>query len=371
MKAGASGTIMPPVEGVLRNAQRIEGKGYDSIWWPDHLMGWFPQSIWTPDVTPLASFQQNPDVYLDPVATIAAVAVHTERVQLGTSVTEPIRRHPAMLANEWLTLDHLSKGRAILGIGCGEAENITPYGLDYSKAVSKFEEALAIIRLLWENDEPVDFDGTYWPLHDAVVGLGAYEGRFPPIWVGAHGPRMLDITGRFADGWLPTHVPTPQDYAERLGRIRGAAEKAGRDFSSFTPGLWTYTIVAADHEEAHRIAHQPLPKVNLLVLPSSAYEERGHSHPLGAGFYGIRDFIPARYGKDEVLKALDQIPEDIVHDYTVHGTPDELVQMVRDYESAGLQHVVLWNQTYLGDPTKVSESFHLLDDVLAALKSGA
>ncbi|MFN2543071.1 MAG: LLM class flavin-dependent oxidoreductase [Actinomycetota bacterium] len=367
LTVGSSGTIMPPVDGLIRNAQRLEEKGYDAIWWPDHLMGWFPQAIWTPDVTPLAAFQQNPDVYLDPVACISAVGVHTQRVRLGTSVTEPIRRHPAMLANEWLSLSHLSKGRAILGIGCGEAENIVPYGLDYSNAVSKFEEALAIIRLLWENDEPVDFDGTYWPLRDAVVGLGAYDGRFPPIWVGAHGPRMLDITGRFADGWLPTHTAEPADYAERLGRIRDAAKNAGRDPDAIEAGLWDYTIVAADHEEAHRIAAQPLPKVNLLVLPSSAYERLGHRHPLGDGFYGIRDFIPARYTKDEVLKALDAIPEDVVHAYTVHGTPDELTARLRQYESAGLQHAVLWNQTFLGDPTKVSESFHLLDDVLAAV----
>jgi phthiodiolone/phenolphthiodiolone dimycocerosates ketoreductase len=274
-----------------------------------------------------------------------------------------------MLANEWLSLSHLSKGRAILGIGCGEAENITPYGLDYSKVVSRFEESLAIIRLLWENDEPVDFDGTFWTFRDAVVGLGAFQGEFPPIWVGAHGPRMLEITGRYGDGWLPTHVPTPENYAERLGTIFEAAAKAGRDTSSFTPGLWDYTIVAPDHEDAHRIADAPLPKINLLVLPSVAYEERGYAHPLGEGFYGIRDFIPARYTKDEILKALAAIPEDIVHDYTVHGTPDELVERVQAYEAAGLQHIVMWNQTFLGDPTKVSESFHLLDDVLAALKA--
>jgi phthiodiolone/phenolphthiodiolone dimycocerosates ketoreductase len=367
MKVGAPGTIMPPVDGLLKNARRVEEKGYDSIWWPDHLMGWYPQSIWTPDVTPLANFQQNPDIFLDPVACIAAVGVHTERVQLGTSVTEPIRRHPAMVANEWLSLSHLSKGRAVLGIGCGEAENITPYGLDFSRAVSRFEEALAIIRLLWENDDPVDFDGSFWTLRDAVIGMGAYGGRFPPIWVGAHGPRMLDITGRYADGWLPTHVPTPQDYADGLARIKRAATAAGRDAGAFTPGLWNYTIVAEDHEECHRIADQPLPKINMLVLPSSAYEERGYTHPLGEGFYGIRDFIPAHYGKDEILKALDSIPEDMVHDYTVHGTPDELVALVRSYEAVGLEHVVLWNQTFLGDPTKVAESFHLLDEVRAAL----
>ena len=212
------------------------------------------------------------------------------------------------------------------------------------------------------------FDGDFWTLRDAVLGMGGYEGRFPPVWVGAHGPRMLDITGRLGDGWLPSHVASAEDYGERLARIRRAAEDAGRDPSAITPALWSYVIVAEDHEESHRILNQTLPRANLLVLPSEVYEERGYTHPLGKGFYGIRDFIPTRFGKDETLKAIDSIPEEVAHDYTVHGTPDELVARLRDFEATGLEHVVLWNQTFLGDPTKVRESFHLMDDVLAALK---
>src|SRR5687767_9444953 len=94
---GAPGTIAPPVDAVIRNAVRNEQQGFDSLWWPDHLMGWHPESIWTPDVSPLAVAQPSPHVYLDPVAAIAAVATHTERVALGTSVTEAIRNHPAQL----------------------------------------------------------------------------------------------------------------------------------------------------------------------------------------------------------------------------------------------------------------------------------
>jgi len=369
LEIGAPGAIMPPVEVLLKTAKRNEDKGFDALWWPDHLMGWHPESIWTPDITPLATVQPNPHVYLDPVACIAAVATHTEKIRLGTRVTEPVRRHPAMLANEWLTLDHFSKGRAILGIGAGEGENIIPYGMSFDKPASRFEEALTIIRLLWENNEPVDFDGDFWTMRRAVCGMGPHTpGRFPPIWTGAHGPRMMDITGRLADGWLPTRM-SPEEYAHGLGVIRTAAEKAGRDFSTFTPGLWAYTVVASDHEEAHRILNQRMPKGFQLVLPSEEYEKRGYAHPLGTKFQGLRDYIPTRLGRDEALKAIDSIPEEIAHLSTVHGTPDELVALFREYEAVGVRHIVPWNITFLGDPTKVRESFHLLDDVLAAVKS--
>ena len=368
IEVGAAGGIMPPADSVIRTARRNEEKGYDAVWWPDHWMGWFPESIWTPDITPLAAFQPSPHVYLDPVATMAAVAVSTERIKLGTSVTEPVRRHPALLANEWLTLDHLSKGRAILGLGAGEAENIEPYGLDYSRPASRFEEAVTIIRLLWESDEKVDFDGEFWTLRDAVLGLGPHEpGRYPPIWTGARGPRMLDITGRLADGWLPPQMPL-EEYSDGLARIRRAAESAGRDLDAFTPGLYALTVVADDHEECHRLIDQTIPKSFLLVAPSRTFEEHGARHPFGDDFDGIRDYIPTRFGRDETLKAIDAIPEEVVHASTVHGTPDELVAMARDFGEVGLRHLALWNITFLGDPTKVKESFHLLDDVAEAIR---
>jgi phthiodiolone/phenolphthiodiolone dimycocerosates ketoreductase len=368
IEIGSQGTIMPPVDGVLKTAKRNEAKGYDALWWPDHLMGWHPESIWTPDITPLANFQPNPHVYLDPIAAIAAVATHTETIRLGTSVTEPIRRHPAMVANEWLTLDHFSKGRAILGIGAGEGENIVPYGMDFSKPASKFEEALTIIRLMWSNDEPVDFDGDFWTLRRAVNGMGPYTpGTYPPIWTGAHGDRMLGITGRLADGWLPTRMP-PDEYARRLGIIQKAATVAGRDFAAFTPALWAYTVIASDHQESHRILNQVLPKGFQLVLPAEEYEKRGYSHPLGSRFVGLRDYIPTHYSQEEALKAIDAIPEEISHEHTLHGTPDDIVAEIRAYEAAGVRHIVPWNITFLGDPTKVRESFHLTDDVLASIK---
>jgi phthiodiolone/phenolphthiodiolone dimycocerosates ketoreductase len=371
VKVGAPGAINPPVDVVLRTAKRNEEKGYDSLWYPDHWMAWHPESIWTEDITPIAKFQKNPHVYLDPVATMAAVGVVTERVQLGTCVTEPVRRHPAMLANEWLTLDHITKGRVILGLGSGEAENNEPYGIPFEKTVSKFEEAITIIKLLWANDEPIDFDGQFWTMRDAVNGMQPYTpGKPPPIWTGAHGPRMCRITGRLADGWLPSLL-TVDEYKEKLGIIHESAAKAGRDLSDFEAGMWNYAIVDADHEECHRILEAPLLKAYMLVLAAEQYTKRGMTHPFGDDFHGLSDYIPTRYGRDETLKAIDQVPFELIHELMPHGTPDELVAIARDYEAAGAQHIMLWNVTFLGDFTKVGESFHLMDDVLAGIKGTA
>lgn len=247
IQLGMPGGIMPPFDKVAKQAQRAEASGYDSIWWPCHLMGWHPRSVWTPDITPLADIQKNADVYFDPIGAIAAVGPQTERIRLGIGVTDILRRHPAMLAQSILTLDHITQGRVILGLGAGEALNITPYGLSFKKAVSKLEEGLQIIRKLWSaGGEPVDFDGQFWQLQDAVLGLEPFAGQ-PPIWLAAHGPRMLKITGRYADGWLPTRM-APAEYRAKLDAIQSAARDAGRDPDSITPGMLAYVVVDDDRE---------------------------------------------------------------------------------------------------------------------------
>ncbi|HEX9713891.1 MAG TPA: LLM class flavin-dependent oxidoreductase [Actinomycetota bacterium] len=365
---GTGGAIMPPVEALIKTAKRAEDRGYDAIWWPDHWMGWHPESIWTPDVGEIAAYMPNPHMYLDPIAAMAAAAVHTERVRLGTAVTEPIRRHPALLAHEWISLDHLSKGRMILGIGAGEAENNEPYGIDYSKQVSKLEEALEIIRLLWSTTDKVDYNGRFWTLRDAVCGLGPYGERPPPIWVGALGPRMLEICGRLGDGWLPTIMMPPEVWSERWNTVKDAATKAGRDPDGFDAVVYALTIVAETHEQAHELLDQPIPKAYCLVASHDTFEAYGGEHPFGPGFYGIRDYIPTRIGREEGLAAIEKVPFEVAHAFTAHGTPDELVAMAKAYEQRGATHIVLQNLTPLAAPAQTGASFRLLDDVVAALK---
>jgi phthiodiolone/phenolphthiodiolone dimycocerosates ketoreductase len=141
--------------------------------------------------------------------------------------------------------------------------------------------------------------------------------------------------------------------------------------SGFEAGMWNYAIVSNDHEDCHRILQAPLLKAYMLVLSGEAFAKRGMHHPFGDDFQGLRDYIPTRYGRDETLKALDQIPDELTHELMPHGTPDELIEIARGYEAAGAQHIMLWNVTFLGDFSKVAESFHLMDDVLAGIKGTA
>ena len=124
-----------------------------------------------------------------------------------------------MLAQTALTLDHVTKGRAILGLGSGEQLNVEPYGMEWDKPVGHLDEALDVMRLLWDAEGAVDFEGQFYNLKDAVLGLSPYTPGGPPIWIAAHKPRMLGITGRKGDGWLPTKM-VPEEYGAALAKIR-------------------------------------------------------------------------------------------------------------------------------------------------------
>ena len=191
----------------------LDSGRYHSIWLPDHMVSFWPDSIWTPEFTDLATASPSPHRHLDGMAVAAAAAALTKNVPIATSVVDTVRRHPTLLAQSALTIDHIAKGRFILGLGSGETENTVPYGFDFSKPVGRFEEALKVIRLLWDSDGPVDFEGQFFKMHHARLDAELYNGKAPRIWVGASGPRMLEITGRYADGWWPAGAWTPEDFA--------------------------------------------------------------------------------------------------------------------------------------------------------------
>jgi hypothetical protein len=131
----------------------LDSGRYHSIWLPDHMVSFWPDSIWTPEFTDLATVSPSPHRHLDGLAVASAAAVLTENVPIATSVVDTVRRHPSLLAQTALTIDHLSHGRFILGVGSGEMENTEPYGFDFSRLVGRFEESLQVIRLLWESED--------------------------------------------------------------------------------------------------------------------------------------------------------------------------------------------------------------------------
>ncbi|QEC50520.1 LLM class flavin-dependent oxidoreductase [Baekduia soli] len=366
---GAPGRIIPPAAKAIEFAQRAERDGFDAIWWPCHLMGWIPDSVWTRDMTLLADYQDSPHTHFDPLMMMGAAGAATTSIKVGVCVTDTIRRHPAMLAQAALTADHLASGRAVLGLGSGERMNITPYGMEFEKPVGRLEEAVRLMRLLWSTDKPVDFDGQFFRLRDAVLGLQPYEGRPPEVWLAAHGPRMLRITGRLADGWLPTNI-RPEAYAEKLAVIRESAEGAGRDPDAITPSMLAYVICAPDEETLATMLESPMVRMLFAAvdLPEDTYTRHGSTSPFEGGT-GFHSFMPTTVTRQEAERIIGHIPGGIVREHTLCGTPETIAEQIRTYGQAGLRDVILWNITPFADPAQSVFSFKAMTEVRRLLDS--
>ena len=317
-------------------AEQYDSGRYHSIWLPDHMVSFWPDSIWTPEFTDLALSSPSPHRHLDGMAVSAAAAVLTKNVPLATCVIDTVRRHPSLLAQSALTISHLSKGRFILGLGSGELENTVPYGFDFSKPVSRLEEAIKVIKLLWHSDGPVDFDGQFYKLEHARMDTEFYAGKAPPIWTGCVGPRMLGITGREADGWWPAGVYTPEDYAAKLKTILDHGDAAGRDMSHFVPAL-TQICLIGDEEEVAEMLQQPMVKSIILMQTARDLEQFGYRHPMGDSWRGIHDFDPVRLSREKIIEFCDALDTQAIRDIFPVGTAKEVAAKFKGFVDAGMR----------------------------------
>jgi phthiodiolone/phenolphthiodiolone dimycocerosates ketoreductase len=322
----------------------------DSFWVPDHLNGLFPRSLWKQKYCGATKLVPTLDAYMEPWTVLGHLAARNRvgRMSLGVSVTDTGRRNPAVTAQAAATLHLLTRGRAILGIGPGEREGNEPYGVDWSKPVARFEEAMATIRALWgSGGQLVNRESPYFPLRNALFDLPPYRGKWPEIWIGAHGPRMLRATGRYGDGYFPGFPHRPQDYAQRLEVVRSAASDAGRDPMSIIAAVWMPVISARSRDDADEAADSEIIKFWGLSASDEDFRRHGAQHPLGAGFSGAQDLMPFNMDEPTALSHVAQVPPALLRETTLNGTPEEVIEQAAQWRDCGVRYMVLINASTL------------------------
>ena len=307
------------------------------VW--DHLQDFTPQALWDAEYSWLARQRPSPHAYFNYQVLLGHLATRVGGLRLGVGVTEAIRHHPVLIAQAMLTLAHLTRRAPILGIGAGERENTEPYGLDFSQPVGRLEEALQIIRRCFTSQGPFDFEGRHFRLTRAVLDLQPPPGKTPAIWVAAHGPRMLRLTGRYADGWYPFAVASPEDYAARLAVIHATAREAGRDPAAITPAFHAIMIVGRTEQEARAMLDTAAVRFWGLLFPDAIWQLFGLEHPFGRGFGGYLGAWPLLRDRATWRAAIAKVPAAMVESL-LWGTPDQLAAKLRAFGDAGLRHVV-------------------------------
>ena len=223
----------PKTGPLLELADQAEDLGFDSVWVGDSLLA-RPRH--------------------EPLTLLAAIAGRTRRVELGTAVLLPALRNPVVLAHQVATLDQISEGRVILGVGIAtDVPNIrsefTAAGVPFEKRVGRMMEGLRLCKALWSG-EPVDWDGR-WQVEQGVLGPIPYRRGGPPIWGGGSAPASLVRAGRHFDGWFPTG-PTAVGWGEQWRSVRDAAREAGRNAEDVVGALYLTMVIDDDADKAQQ-----------------------------------------------------------------------------------------------------------------------
>jgi probable F420-dependent oxidoreductase len=238
-------------------ARLVEARPFDSLFFTEHT------HIPVSRETPHASGQELPRYYrhtLDPFVGLAYAAAATERIKLGTGVCLVVERDPIVTAKEVATLDHLSGGRFLFGVGAGwNREEMRDHGTDPRRRFSLMRERVEAMKAIWTQDEAeyhgefVDFDPIWsWPK--------PAQDPHPPVLVGGSGDKVLDRVLAYGDEWFPNRIASMQELKGRVDELR---ERASRHVKV------TFSGARPDRETVERLASSGVDGCNFYVSPDA------------------------------------------------------------------------------------------------------
>lgn len=293
-----------PAADVLRLARRCDELGYDGVWITDSSLLW-----------------------REAHTLLGAIAATTERVSLGTAVTNPITRRLTVTAGAMLTLAELSGGRAVLGLSNGDSalrtEGLRPARVDELRA------AIATLRRLLAGEE-ADAGGTVpCRVTYAEPGLG------PPIYVAASGPRMLALAGEVADGVILMNGVSPDRLEAAVAVVRSAAAAAGRDPAAVRVVVWTACVTAASEAAAVDSVKYNVARAILRTMPGAVEAEvEACAQRLRAHY----DYY--EHGRPDARFA-ELVPDELVPLFALAGTPDQVRARAGALEALGVDELAL------------------------------
>ena len=329
----------------------VDESVWDSMWLGDHLGG----------LPPISPFR-NYNVWL----LFSVFAELKRKPLLGTAVTDPHRYHPAILAQMAMTVDHISGGRFILGIGAGEAFNLESYGFDYKKKpVSKMVEFIEVLRKLWASGgEKVSHSGEFFKLTEAILEPSPIQNPIP-IWMAANSPRTRELAGAIADGWLP--IPfSAETYKMGLEEVKASLKRNNRSVEDFTFGYWNWVFIHED--EAELQLYLELKKLSMPIQFAKELKPLGYWKEEKRELYRRLGFEPETLSLlsfssvDQldlgiVGEIVKDVPNDFVREATLMGSKEEVTKKLEKLIKSGAQHIILMIDNDLAKDPKNPEPY--------------
>lgn len=350
--------LLPTMQSLELNRAALGGAehvGVDDVWVLDHMMGLTHPAIWPH--FPAAEALPDPDALLDPFCVAAALGPTTD-LPMGTCVTDATRRRGGDLARTALTLHDACRGGFTLGIGSGEAESILPFGYDYDTPAGNLETALRELRSMLDFGHMPDGLGRTGLPRDGAKGV-------PEVWVAAQRPRMLRLTGTYADGWLP--LPSSVErYREQYEVVKASAAAAGR--AAPVASLVPATIFGDSRDHVlETLERLPVARLIAYYLPAETWRQYGLDHPGGPGCRGQADIIPHALDPESLVEMANRIPVELVEELAWLGNAEEVAERIAPYAEVGATHLMLGDVT--GITYAPADSSRVLGEQLPRLKA--
>jgi len=264
----------------------------------------------------------------DAIVPLASFVAYTKRIRLATGILSIFYRSPALTAMTVATLDEISKGRMILGLGTGEQSWVEKQGIEFKKPLTAMKEYVTIVRRLLTG-EPISCNGEIFRI--SHVGLGFTPKRHRvPIYIAARGPKMLQLAGEVADGvlnaeglWTPEHI----DWVRE--NVKLGAERGGRDPREVKIASYVLLAVSGDHDEAKEQAKRKVFSVLKAGLLDHQLERmRLHSPDMAKLFEEWR--------WRNVGGVSSQVPNELVSKIAIYGTREDCARKMRLFRGSGV-----------------------------------
>jgi 5,10-methylenetetrahydromethanopterin reductase len=303
-----------PIREAMDHARYAEDRGFEAVW------------------------QADSRLVREASVPMAAFAATTERLKVGSGVIDVWTRNPARLASLFSTLDDLAPGRVIAGLGAWWDPLAAKVGIDRAKPLAMMREVVTVVRALLAN-ERVTFDGEHVHLDGVELDYVHQERRTKdvPIYIGATGMKMMELTGEIADGVVLNYLVSPDYNATAMEHLAAGAAKAGRDVDEIDRPQLVVCSVDEDRQAA-------LDGARLLVTQYLGQQP----HIMKAS--GVPAELLDEIGKvltwpathDEVVAASRLVPDDIVQMICAAGSPDEVRAKVDQYVASGCTCPILY-----------------------------
>lgn len=318
-------------------ARRADEGGFDSLWLNEDPDGW------------------------DAFALLGAISQHTNRIRLGTGVTNPYLRHPNQIAASVSTIDRLVPGRAVLGLGRGQPEWYErSLGMEIGSPLRRLEETVALLRQWWSPDGLASIDGEF---HIDRWTRVIRPATMPSIFIAAVGPKALDLAGRVADGVIFNLMATPDYLGRAIDRVRASAKAAGRDPTTLEliadPGIFVTS------DPANVLAGRKRFVANVLTLPGMDALLENPELDVEEIMRRVRalmktDEILAEGGafadfarKGDLAAAVALIPEELVERGSAVGPLEHVQARVQQLARLGITELLVAREGLPQDPRSI------------------